>query len=267
MLCSAIIFLILNQFCSRRAMPELSFSSSEFKRDRIKHLLKKGVAFQAFPLGNAVIFQGTLVIVQSILGPVAVASFSTARTLCRSVNQSMELVNQAVRPELSRLLGAGDYMRAARLHRIALIASVLIALFSFTILATFGQTLYGWWTGGAVDMPRMLLLLFLLPIPFNALWFTSSVVHVACNHHEGLAIRYLVGTIGTATFCAILAHIFGIEGAAVSSLATDLVLIPFVLRRSLLLLGESWSGFALGLRQELKAFAEIVFWRIKFKNE
>jgi O-antigen/teichoic acid export membrane protein len=170
----------------------------------------------------------------------------------------MKSVNQAVQPELSRLLVASDYMRAARLHRIALIASILIALFSFTIPATFGQMLYGWWTGGAVDMPQMLLLLF-LPIPFNALWFTSSVVHVACNHHEGLAIRYLVGTIGTATICAIMARIFGIEGAAVSSLATDLISTPFVLRRSLVLLGESWSGFALGLRQELKAFAEILF--------
>lgn len=250
---SAIIFLALYQWLSLRASPELTFERRDIEPSRFRQLFKKGLAYQAFPLGNALLFQGNLLIVQYFLGPVAVTLFATARTLCRSVNQSMELVNQAVWPELSRLLGQGDLMRAARLHRIAVLVSVVVALCCIIFLAAFGQSLYGWWTSQAISLPQHLLLLFLLPIPFNALWFTSSVVHVACNQHEGLAIRYLIATCFASAVCAVLSFYHGIEGAAISSLAADVVLIPYILKRSLALTGDSWTGLAHGLQQEIKA--------------
>lgn len=258
MLGSAIIFLALYQWLSRRSMPELTFARSDVQRGRFSQLFKKGIAFQSFPFGNALLFQGNLLIVQYFLGPVAVTLFATARTLCRSVNQSMELVNQAIWPEMSRLLGLGDLMRAARLHRIALLVSVVMALCSFIFLEFFGQSLYWWWTGQAINLPQHLLLLFILPIPFNALWFTSSVVHVACNQHEGLAIRYMIATCFASIACAVLSYFRGIEGAAFSSMAADLVLIPYVLKRSLALTGDSWSGLALGLKQEIKTTTGLV---------
>jgi O-antigen/teichoic acid export membrane protein len=258
MLCSSIIFLLLYQWLSRRSMPELTFASSDVQSGRFRLLFKKGIAFQAFPLGNALLFQGSLLIVQYFLGPVAVTLFATARTLCRSVNQSMELVNQAIWPELSRLLGVGDLIRAARLHRIAVLVSVVVALFSFAALAVFGQTLYRWWTDSAIDMPLHVLLLFLLPIPFNALWFTSSVVHAACNQHEGLAIRYMIATGFASATCAVLSYTQGIEGAAIASLVSDLVLIPYVVKRSLALTGDSWSGLALGLKQEIRTTTDSI---------
>lgn len=263
MFCSASIFLALYQWLSRRSMPELIFSRCEIQRGRIRQLFKKGIAYQAFPIGNALLFQGNLLIVQYFLGPATVTLFATARTLCRSVNQSMELVNQAVWPELSRLLALGDLLKAGRLHRISVLVSISVALASFVFLGVFGLALYGWWTGKAVNMTQELLLLFLLPIPFNALWFTSSVVHVACNQHEGLAARYMLGTIFAVTTCAVLAFHQGIKGVALSTVVADLVLIPFVLKRSLALTGDSWAGLVNSLRQEIKAAGTYIFGYIK----
>lgn len=258
-LCSSVVFVMLYQWLSRRALPAVTFARDEVQSARFWPLFKKGLAYQAFPLGNALLFQGNLLIVHYFLGPAAVTLFATARTLCRSVNQSMELINQAVWPELSRLLALGDLAKAARLHRVAVLASIIMALGSFVLLAIFGPTLYGWWTGKAVNMTHQLLLLFLLPIPFNALWFTSSVVHVACNQHENLAVRYIIATLFASSTCAFMAVHWGIEGAAFSTLAADLVLIPFVLKRSLVLTGDSWIGFGSGLKHELKVGSGYIF--------
>jgi O-antigen/teichoic acid export membrane protein len=266
MLMSTLVYTAVFHWTSRMAMPGITFSTREINKKDLQLLFKKGVAFQAFPLGNAMMFQGNLLIVQTILGPIAVALFATARTLVRSVNQLMEMVNQVIWPELSLLLGAGDFQRSARLHRFGVVVSFSSAIVSVLVLATFGHTLFEWWTGKAFNLPQQLLLVFLLPIPFNALWFTSSVVHAACNQHEGLASRYLLSCCLSVLACFILSYFVGIEGAALSTLVADLVLIPFVFKRSLHLTQDTWDEFFGGLWTECKAaHSKISNW-VRFTN-
>ena len=205
-------------------------------------LFQKGIAFQAFPLGNAILFQGNLLVVQYILGSTAVVLFATARTLVRSINQIFELANQVIWPELSHMLGLGDLTQAARLHRFAVGVTLLVSIFCVIGMAFLGKPIYSFWTHKTVILSQQLLIIFLLPIPFNAFWFTSSVVHVACNKHEGLAIRYLIATGSALVACAVLAY---------------------VLKRSILLTNDSWQGFILGVWQEKDTFFNIFN---KFRN-
>jgi len=253
LLAATVAFLVFSQWSSRRAMPELAFSFRQIQVLRFRELFRKGIAFQSFSLGNAVLSQGSVLIIQYLLGPAAVALFSTARTLVRSIIQLLDLFNAVIWPELSHLIGAGELPRAARVHRAAVALSFTAACVSVAGLAAGGQTLYSWWTAKTMQLPLHLLLLFLLPIPFSAISWASSAVHVACNRHEGLAVRYLVGTCLAFVLCAGLSSWLGLEGAALSTLAVDLVLIPYVLRRSLELTGDSWAGFATGLVQEVRA--------------
>ncbi len=248
---SSIVYLLATAWLSRRVCPDLLFSPSLVRRSWFPMFLKKGLAFQSFPLGNAILFQGSLLIVQAVLGPVGVALYGTARTLVRSVNQAMEMVNQCVWPELSLLLGANDLVKAARLHRLSVAASFVLAFGCTAILAIVGEDLYRLWTHSELVLSKRQLLLFLLPIPFNALWFTSSVVHVACNRHEALAVRYLVATSVGAIACFLLTSWLGIEGAALSALVVDVCLIPFVFRRSLQLTGDTFANCATKLRGDV----------------
>ena len=252
LLISIIVRVIIYSAISRRIMPGISFSINLVQIKRFKELFRKGLAFQAFPLGNALLFQGNLLIVQAILGPVAVTIFGTARTLVRTLNQAMELINQAMWPELTYLFGANDLVKAARLHRIGVGVSIIVSTLGVLFLIFFGQTLYGFWLGKSLKLSQHLLIFFLLPIPFNVFWFTSSVVHLATNKHEGLAKRYLIATSMSAVACAILSYLLGIEGAALSTLMADIVLIPFVLKRSLMLTNDTWPNFTSGLIQEFK---------------
>jgi O-antigen/teichoic acid export membrane protein len=249
-LCTTVIYTIAMKWLSYRSIREITFSTSFIQKAQFRPLFKKGLSFQAFPLGNALIFQGNILVVQVILGPVAVAIFGSVRTLVRSINQMFELINQVMWPELSLLFGVGDYTRIARLHRIGVAVSIAAAFFCVACLALVGQPLYAFWTHNSIPLQQSLLLLFLLPIPFNALWFTSSVIHMASNQYEGLAVRYLIAMVLAIIACAILSQLFGIKGAAVSTLISDIVLIPFVLKQSLHLTHDTWAGFKTGIMQE-----------------
>lgn len=251
LLCSGLLYVLLVKWFSGKAMPSLRFSYTGVNRREIGLLFKKGMAFQAFPLGNAFLYQGNLLVVQLLLGPVSVALFGTVRTLVRSINQVLELINLAVWPELSFLFGLQDYKRIARLHRVGVSLSVLAAAVCVLFMATFGQALYSFWTHQAIPLPKNLLLLFLLPIPFNSLWFTSSVTHMASNKHEGLAVRYLAAMFLAMVGCIVLSYYFGVSGAALSTLIADIVLIPYVFNTSLQLTQDTWSGFFSGLKEDL----------------
>ncbi|MBC8053463.1 MAG: lipopolysaccharide biosynthesis protein [Sphingobacteriaceae bacterium] len=252
MLASTTLFFLVYLFFSWRVMPQISFSLKKIEPHRFKYLFKKGAAFQAFPLGNALLFQGNLLVVQAMLGPAAVAIFGTARTLVRTVNQVMEVINQAIWPELSHLFGSGDLKKAAKLHRGAVGISILLSLLGVISLAVIGRTLYGLWVGKSIELSQELLVMFLLPIPLNALWFTSSVVHMASNQYEGLAVRYLIAAALAGIACAILSYFFGIEGAALSTMVVDILLIPYVLKRSIEMVNDSWSGFLNGILSQAK---------------
>jgi O-antigen/teichoic acid export membrane protein len=249
---STILFIICAQWMSHRAMPTLSYSCSLVQKGMLRWLFRKGLAFQAFPLGNALIFQGNILVVQLLLGPVAVAIFGSVRTLVRSINQMLELINQVMWPELSHLFGRGELQKAARLHRIGVVLSIAIALFFVLVLGLFGPTLFALWTGNAFTMSSSLLLLFLLPIPFNSLWFTSSVIHMASNRHEGLAVRYLIAMTLAVGGCVVLSYFFGLEGAAISTVIADIILIPYVFTVSLALTGDTFEKFLQGIREDIQ---------------
>ncbi len=216
-----------------RALPALGFNFSLLNSTTIREIWQKGFAFTAFPLGNALLFQGNILVVQWLLGPAFVALFSTARTLVRSVNQCMELLNQVVWPELTILLGSGQFSRAARLHRLSVSVSLLSALAVVGLLILWGRTLFAHWTDSILTLSPSLLLVFLIPIPFNALWFTSSVVHAACNEHEGLAKLYLAACLCSVVLGIVGILFFGIYGAALSSVVADIWLIHYVFCKSM----------------------------------
>lgn len=249
---STVIFYFIYLLFSWKVMPEISFSVKKIQPELFKFLFKKGVAFQAFPLGHALLIPGILMIVQTILGPAAVAVFGTARTLVRTVNQVMEVINQAVGPELSHIFGSGDLAKAAKLHRAAVAVSFVLSMTGVVFLGLAGPALYQFWVGKSITLSRELLIVFLLPIPFTALWFTSSVVHMASNKHEALALRYLIAASLACIVCAFLAHYYGIKGAALSTLVVDILLVPFVLKRSLVLVNDRWSDFFTGIISQIK---------------
>ena len=198
------------------------------RSDYALHLLKKGIVFQAFPVSHAIQNQGYILVVNYLLGPIAVTLFTTLRTLVRSANQVMELINQSVWPELSVLLGAKRMKEAEEVHDNAVKISAIAAFGIVLVLLIFGPFLYSFWLGKAVEVNRELLIWFILPIPLTAWWFTSSVVLLASNQYEGYALRYiLISVLGLLAAWG-LGYKFGMPGIAISLAVIDLLMIWYI---------------------------------------
>ena len=77
-------------------------------------------------------------------------------------------------------------------------------------------------------------------------------MHTSSNKHEGLAIRYLIASIAAIIMCAILSHFYGVEGAALSTMTADILLIPYVLKRSLEITNDNFGAFIFGIGNEIR---------------
>src|SRR5208283_3733216 len=109
-------------------IPWIEFGWRHARTSEVRRLVRPAVAFMAFPLGNALNLQGTLLAVSYALGPVSVVIFSTARTISRAALQMVQMVNSTFEPELSLSFGAGKIDTTRTLHRRACQLALLVAM-------------------------------------------------------------------------------------------------------------------------------------------
>ncbi len=245
-------------YTSWRSMPTLRFSASCLELSQARLLLRKAIAFQMIPLGHAIVVQGFLVVIQLVLGAAAVAVFATVRTLIHSIHQIVETINQITWSELSHLMGSGDTERAARLHRISVAVALALSCLLSVALGLFGDEILLVWTKGKIGVSGWLLFWFVVPIPIHAIWYASCVIILASNRHEGFAWRYTLSALLSLVLCALLASVYGIEGAAIATLLLDLVMLHFVLRTSLQITRDTPQEFFTGAIFELRLHSRAV---------
>ena len=90
-------------------------------------MIKPAVSFMAFPLANAISFQGLTLLVGAFFGPVSVALFNTYRTIARIAVQITAIFSHALWPEFSRLFGANAAVAIRQLYQSSVIIGALQA--------------------------------------------------------------------------------------------------------------------------------------------
>ena len=203
------------------------------------------------PLSNLLSLQGILVIVGHVLGPVAVVTFNTARTVSRSAAQAMQLINNAVWPEFSAAFGAENMALARKLHRRACQLSISLCLFVILIIAIFGRYVWSAWTIGKVPTDGILLDILLVQLLVSSLWYTSSVVPLSTNNHKDMAKVLLISSILSLALSWGLMRLpwLGLRGAAIGLVLGDLINAVYIVRASLKLLDERLPDFLSGIVQ------------------
>ena len=106
-----------------------------------------------------------------------------------------------------------------------------------------GERIVTVWTHGRIVMDVGAFHWLLLVIVANSFWYTSSVVTVASNTHEKVAVVYLAGTAASLFIARLLMPHFGLSGAAMALLAIDITVGWYVLSSSLTALSESARDF------------------------
>src|SRR5260370_8867229 len=134
LLAARIVGTFLMSQLMRRKSPWLRYGFHCARFASIRRLTSPAIAFMAFPAGSAVSVQGMVVVTGIVLGLVAVATFSTMRTLTRFGFQIMEAIKNTVWPALSAAYGAQNWDLARRLHRTACQAALWLSLAAVVFL-------------------------------------------------------------------------------------------------------------------------------------
>jgi O-antigen/teichoic acid export membrane protein len=230
----------------RREVPWIEFGIRHAQWTVIRRLAGPAFSFMALPLVNALNLQGILVVIGHVMGPIAVVSFNTARTISRSAAQGMNLINNSIWPEMSAAFGMGAMDVARMLHRRACQISLVLCLGITLGVAVLGDWIWRIWTVGKVPTDPVLLYIMLLQMVVSAFWFTSAVVPLAINQHQKMARAMLIATCLALVLAWLLMHVsaLGLRGAAIALVLEDLFAATYILRDSLRLLGDNLGDFA-----------------------
>ena len=217
----------------RRTVPWSMFRPERPSSRTFRELFAPGVAFMAFPIGNALSLQGFTIVIGATMGAAAVVVFSTTRTITRMAVQAMGSINSAIWPELSRSVGSGRLDEARAILRSAVQLALTASLSMVFVLGIFGVAIIRWWTRGLVHSPDLLLWILLLVIVANSTWSTLYAALAATNRHRRMAVVYLSGTTVALLAAVPLSFAFGLLGAAAALLAIDLAMVAYVIPAAL----------------------------------
>jgi O-antigen/teichoic acid export membrane protein len=252
----ALIGLIVNGLATlilwrllKREIPWIEFGVRHAKWNAIRRLASPAISYMSFPIGTALTLQGILVVIGFVMGPLAVVVFSTARTISRTANQVMQIINSSFWPEVSTAFGSRNIVLARKLHVASCQLSIFLCVSVAGFIGIFGNRVWKLWTVGKVVTDPILLDIMLLQLLISALWFTSSVVHLSINKHQGLAKINLVASCLSLFLAWVLMRIpsLGLRGAAAALTVGDLFTTVYVLRTSLRLLEETPREFLISM--------------------
>jgi O-antigen/teichoic acid export membrane protein len=207
---------------TRRSCHGIFWGISASDSLEIQAMVKPAVSFMAFPLANALSFQGVTILVGALFGPVAVALFSTYRTIARVAVQITAIFSHALWPEFSRLFGQGADGVIEIFFRRTAFFGVIQAVCISLILYFMAPLLLRIWTHGAIEFVPTLLLLMLLYAAVGGIWHVPRVLLMATNQHVVLAY-WTLGAGGLSVLLAwVLSGIFHLNGVALALLLSEL---------------------------------------------
>lgn len=188
----------------------------------VRAMVTPAVSFMAFPLANALSFQGVTLVVGHLLGPAMVAIFNTYRTLARVAVQLTGIFGHALWSELSHLYGQGGAQAVASLYRRSAWIGAALSVGLSLLLYLVAPWLLQLWTHGRIGVQAPLLALLLVYAAAGGVWHVPRVLLMATNQHVGLAQWTLLAAALSLGLSWGLGSQLGLEGAGLAMLASEL---------------------------------------------
>lgn len=201
----------------------------KFDRSEVKMICGKGLGYMASPLWQAIYFQGTTLVVRTILGAEAVAIFNTVRKVCRCVNQVFNIISSSIFPELQIAIGKNNMLLAKSILLKSMKITSVLGVSGFVLLSLVGQELYNWWTNGMFNIPLSIWIVFMFGILLNAIWWTAGCTFRAFNEPFRYAIYGLTSSCVAVFFTYIASCLWGMLGAVIGYSFFDVMMLVLVI--------------------------------------
>jgi O-antigen/teichoic acid export membrane protein len=206
---------------------------------QLRALLRPALANTGIPLAQGLNVQGMVLLVGAILGPPAVVTFSTLRTLTRLALQLVFTVSSAAEPELAAAFGSGNGSLLRNLYQQTLRAGLWLALISALGLTITGEWILRFWTHGKVAMNPELFRWLLASAVASVLWWGSLTLLKSANRHLRVAVAYMASAGAAVVLAAfMLSYTRNLAMAGMSLLVMDGVMAAYALRAAARLIGS-----------------------------
>ncbi|MGY8527336.1 lipopolysaccharide biosynthesis protein [Paracidovorax citrulli] len=226
---SRLLLLVVLYVRMRALAPWAEFGLRLFSLAELKSMRGAAIAFNAFPIGNALNMQGMTLVAGLVFGPTFVAFFNAMRTLSRIPFQLGQLISQALSPEIGRLYGERNATALRALYRNAMAASVALASACGGVLYVLGDWICQHWTHGKLHLLYPDYTLLLTAAVVNSLWTTASVMVTSTNNHGRLAGIFMCANAAGLALAAGGGAVFGETAVALGVLVTEAVVLAVLL--------------------------------------
>ncbi|MES2840037.1 MAG: hypothetical protein V4794_07150 [Pseudomonadota bacterium] len=208
----------------------------------VLEMARPAAAFMAFPLANALSFQGVTLLVGALLGPVAVAIFSTYRTLARTAVQVTAMFSHSLWPEFSRLFGQGSLAELRQLAGRSSWLSALQVLLLCAALYAVAPWLLSAWTHDKIAFDPAVVGFLFAYAAVNGLWHVPRVLLMSTNQHGTLALWTVLGGAACVMLTAWWAPRAGLTGVGLAMLSSELLVAVACVMLALRALGHGGSA-------------------------
>ena len=169
----------------------------EFKLEKnyIERNVGHALSYLLFPITNALKYQSTNLIINSILGPKYVALLSIYLTLARIIINLTSITDGIIKIELAKLWVSKQLDNLKKIFifniQIALFSSVIIIV----LLAFFNQLIFYFWIGEDFNVNQQLFLILLFSTLFQALFHSSVTLLTSTNNFKKITLYNLFNSI------------------------------------------------------------------------
>lgn len=192
------------------------------KRTEIKSMIKPAISFMAFPLANALSFQGVTILVGAMFGPVSVVLFNSYRTIARVAVQVTAIFSHVLWPEFSRLFGQAANQAIKALYLRTSLLGAFQAVFLSLLLYFTSPLLLKTWTHDAIHFDSSLMLLMMVYAAIGGVWHIPRVLLMATNQHVNLAFWTLLSALFSVGLSWLFGHVFELSGVAGAMVLSEL---------------------------------------------
>ncbi len=190
----------------------------------VRAMVRPAVSFMAFPLANAMTFQGGTLLVGHLFGPAAVTVFNAGRTLSRIAVQITSVFAHALWVEFSRLFGLVQLEVLSGVYARSLRTGMWASLGLSALLFAVGPILLQVWTHGRIAFMPSVMGVLLVYAAIAGIWHVPRVLLMACNQHVNLA----PWSLALAGLMLVLSYLMGLRwgmvGVGAGMLVSELIM-------------------------------------------
>lgn len=195
MLITQLVILVCLVFVANRLSPWRILGLAQVSWEEFLGIWKPAVAYAGFPLAQVITLHGGLQVLYQVANPSIVIAFTMARTMMRLIIQFGVVSNNALKPEISRLAGSGNFSDARQftLRATAIVFILCTVIYFFAI--SIGPWIIDWWGNGRVNIDRVDMALIGIHSLLNVAWFVPASLFIAVNKHISIASIYGISSI------------------------------------------------------------------------